>query len=698
LICSKYIVRQRKENREEGMHSFNPTLTTCTFCGVGCGIYLEKSGGLITGAYPSMSHPANQGKICVRGWHVHEVASSPDRLKNPLLRVNGDFQEVSWQKATDFIVERLTKIFRESGPDSVGFLNSPRCSNEESYLLQKFARTVIGTNNVHHGGPLHRQNTIQTLIEMIGVPAATNSIGELEKSEAIIVDGIDLGRQLPTIGGRVIRAKLNGAKLIVTGSRRHRVAEQADYFLQIKPDTDLLLYGAMAKVIVDRGLVDYRFVRQHCHGFEAWLQTIQDFNLLAAADRCGIEVELIENAAIAYARARSAAILYSTGVEARGVEPIQALVNLALLTGNVGREGGGLMPLAEYNNLQGICDMGVMPDRLPGYRPVSDPKARKALEKLWGKPVPPNPGRDIWSMLGSGDTPLRAVWIDRHNPVATAALCDAAQVLEQADLVVLQHMFMTNTAKYADVILPLVAFGEEDVTYTSTERRVQIAQKAIDPPPGPIPAWHHLVIVANKMGARWSYASSSDVLDEIAKAVPFYSGISYENLGREYGRQWPCTTDKKLGTGYLFEDGLPEAGFQFAAVHRPPDAASRPTDDYPFYLSLGYSLYYWHRNVLIQHSETLRREYGILLLDYPEGFIEINGQDAKRLNIRDGAKVRLVGQVGSAVSTARVTDEIRPGTVFVPYFQQEIARQIVWTEGARKSNVDNPVFVRVEKA
>ncbi len=176
------------------------------------------------------------------------------------------------------------------------------------------------------------------------------------------------------------------------------------------------------------------------------------------------------------------------------------------------------------------------------------------------------------------------------------------------------------------------------------------------------------------MGADWQYGSSSDVMDEIATAVPFYSGISYENLSREYGRQWPCTTDKRLGTRYLFEDGLPEARFHFAPLDRPAEAATRPTEEYPFYLSLGYSLYYWHRNVLIQHSETLRREYGILLLDYPEGFIEINGQDAKQLNIRDGAKVRLVGEAGSAESTARVTNEIRPGTVFVPYFQQDIAR------------------------
>ncbi len=268
-----------------------PKLTTCTFCGTGCGIYLETAGNRIVGAYPSMSHPANKGKICVRGWHVHEVASSPDRLTSPLLRKNGRFQKVSWEEALGFVATRLKKIRDQYGPDSIAFLDSPRCSNEEAYLLQKLARAIIGTNNVDHGAGVYCNNSINVLLDMIGVPAATNSIGELARSGVIIVDGVDLGRQLPTIGGWVIRAKLNGTRLIVVDSRRHRVAENADIFLQIKPGTESLLYGALAKVIVDRGLMNLPFVKARCEGCEAFLARVRDYDLLQAAEGCGVPAE-----------------------------------------------------------------------------------------------------------------------------------------------------------------------------------------------------------------------------------------------------------------------------------------------------------------------------------------------------------------------------------------------------------------------
>ena len=232
------------------------TLTTCTFCGVGCGIYLESAGTHLTGAYPSMTHPTNQGRICVRGWHVNEVASAPDRLLTPLVRKNGALQATSWDEAFGYAVDRLQQIQARSGPDAVGFVNSPRGSNEESYLLQKFARAVIGTNNLDHGLGVYRNNSIDVLLTMLGVPASTNSVAELDRSDAIIVNGVDLGLQLPTIGGRVMRAKLKGAKLIVIDPRRHRLAEHADCFLQVRPGSDAALYGAMAKVIVDRGLLD----------------------------------------------------------------------------------------------------------------------------------------------------------------------------------------------------------------------------------------------------------------------------------------------------------------------------------------------------------------------------------------------------------------------------------------------------------
>jgi predicted molibdopterin-dependent oxidoreductase YjgC len=256
-----------------------------------------------------MSHPTNQGRICARGWNVHEVASSPDRLHRPLLRRNGDFHEVSWEEAIGFIVERFEAIRRQHGPDSFAFLNVPRCSNEESYLLQKLARSVVGTNNVDHGTGVYTHNSLEVLLDMLGTPAATNSVGELDSAEVIVVDGVDLGIQLPTVAGRVIRAKQRGARLVVIDARRHRVAEQADFFLQVRPGTEVFLYGAMAKVISDRGLLNLRFIKERVDGGEAFLAAAGQYDLLSAASLCGVAADDIEAAALAYARARSAAIL-----------------------------------------------------------------------------------------------------------------------------------------------------------------------------------------------------------------------------------------------------------------------------------------------------------------------------------------------------------------------------------------------------
>ena len=651
-------------------------LTTCTFCGVGCGIYLETAGNQVVGAYPSMSHPTNEGRICLRGWHVHEVASSPDRLKSPLLKKNGQFQEVSWDEALEFIARRMKEIRDRHGPDALAFLNSPRCSNEEAYLLQKLARAVIGTNNVDHGTGVYCNNSINVLLEMLGVPATTNSVRELAQSEVIVVDGVDLARQLPTIGGVVIRAKLAGAKLVVIDSRRHRVAESADFFLQLKPGTEPLLYGAMAKVIVDRGLANLPFIKAHCRGYEEFLARVRDYDLLAAAESCGVAADQIEAAALAYARARSAAILYSTGIEARDAAPVEAIVNLALLAGQLGKEGAGIFALTEHNNLQGVCDMGMLPVRLPGYRKVADDAARAELEALWGTKLPAKPGLASRSLLaGRGHGQVRAIWLCRYDPVSTAFFGDAANALQQCELVVAQHLFLTESARYAHVVLPTTAFGEERVTFTNTERRIQLAEQVIEPSPGTTPAWQQLAQVARAMGADWKYDSAAEVMGEIGTVTPFYSGANYQNLASEYGRQWPCTKDRPLGTRFLFAEGLPAHGFKFVPITRRSQAA-KVSKDYPLTLVFGHSLYYWNQNVLVQHSETLKREYRILLLDYPEGFVELSPDDAKQLGVRDGEKIRLRAAGGSAVAAARVTPEVRSGAVFVPYFVRQVQQQI----------------------
>ncbi len=671
-----------------------PKLTTCTFCGVGCGIYLETAGNRIVGAYPSMSHPANAGKLCVRGWHVHEVASSPDRLTCPLIRKNGRFEQVTWDEAIEFIALRLAAIRDNWGPDAIAFLDSPRCSNEEAYLLQKLARVIIGTNNVDHGAGVYCHNSINVLLDMLGVPASSNSIAELARSQVIIVDGVDLGRQLPTVGGWVIRAKLHGARLIVIDSRRHRVAENADVFLQINPGTESLLYGAMAKVIADRGLMNLPFIKARCEGYERFLKRAEEVDLLQAAEKCGAPASSIEAAALAYCQAESAAILYSTGIEARDEESIRGILNLALLTGNLGKTGAGVYPLTEHNNLQGVCDMGMLPDRLPGYRPVADAVLRAELESLWGARIPgePGTGAEAWLADGGG-MQSKALWLGRYDPVSTAFFGSAAEVLERCELVVTQHLFMTDSAKYAHVVLPTTGFGEERVSFTSTERRIQIAEQVIQPPEGPMPAWEQLTRLACALGRDWNYRSASDIMDEIGKVIPFYSGANYENLARDYGRQWPCTTANPHGTSLLFAGDQGGRRFKFVPMeHR--SHVNGSDDLFPFALVFGHSLYYWQQNVLIKHSETLYREYRVLLLDYPEGFVEINMDDARRLSIRDGKPVRLSAIGGSFTSTARVTSEVRAGTVFVPYFVRQLKRQMLGASGNGASRA--AVKVRLE--
>jgi predicted molibdopterin-dependent oxidoreductase YjgC len=300
-------------------------------------------------------------------------------------------------------------------------------------------------------------------------------------------------------------------------------------------------------------------------------------------------------------------------------------------------------------------------------------------------------------MLGSKGR-IRAIWLDRHNPVVSATFCDAKTALENMEFVVLQNLFMTRTAEIAHVILPVAAYGEEQVSFTSTERRIQLAKKVVEPPKGLVSAWQQIVQVANRLGANWKYNNSSDVMKEIGRAVPFYEAANYENLAREYGRQWPCTNDRPLGTTFLFEETRPHRPFKFVPVHKPSHHADGPPVEFPFTLTFGHSLYYWHQNALIQHSETLKREYRILLLDYPDGFVELNPTDADTLRIRDGAKIRLVSGNGSATTAARVTEEVKKGMVYVPYFLQDISKQLLGHMKTENHSGTKTVWVRIEKA
>ena len=658
---------------------------------MGCGIYLETQGGEIAGVYPSMSHPANQGRICVRGWHVYEVASASDRLRAPLVRKNGSLVEVGFEEAYEVIANRLSQIKDQYGPGAIGFLSSARCGNEDGYLLQKLARAVVGTNSVDQGTNFYRAKNVDVLRRMLGVAAATNPIEDLFSSKAIVLNEIDVGQQLPTIGGAIIRAHLNGAKLIVIGDRKHRVAEHADIFLNIKPDTQGFLYAAMAKIIIDRGIMDLDFIRARCCGYQEFIENIQTFDLLLAARRCDVHPALIEQAALLYAQNKPGMMLYSAGAEDIAEGSLSAMVNLVLLSGNLGKPGSGLMPLSEHNNAQGGCDMGVLPKYLPGYVPVDDPAGRARFEHYWKVKLPHSPGLDAAGMFAPA-TPLKALWLDRHNPVVSASYRDAGDTLKNMEFVVLQNLFMTKTAQFAHVVLPVAAYGEEEATFTSTERRIQRAVKVIEPRFGLPSAWQQVAAVANRLGASWRYGSVDDVRAEIAATIPDYEAVNAENLARDFGLQWPCTHDRPLGTPRLFGEGTPLRNFSFENICFIPETRTS-SKDFPFALSFGHSLYYWHQNTLVRHSETLKREYGILLLDYPEGFVEINDRDAAALSLRDGQKIRLVAPGGEAITFARVTSEVRHGAVFVPFFLQDVMKSIGQGSGAGAG-----IQVRIEKA
>jgi predicted molibdopterin-dependent oxidoreductase YjgC len=674
-------------------------LTTCTFCGAGCGLHLETQGGRIVGVYPSRAHPASQGRLCVRGWHVHEISSAPDRLRRPLLRRErgAELAEASWDEALSFLAERLQAVVARHGQEAVALFCSPRCSNEEAYLLQKLGRAVIGTPHVDHGSGVYANNSTDVMARLLGCPAATGSIADLDRSAVILVDGHDLARQLPTVAGRVIRARLKGAHLLVVGERSHRIAEHAERFLQIRPGTEARLYAAMAKVIADRGLHDREFLRARCKDADAFVAAVREVDLIGAAAACGLEPGQIEEAALLFGQHRPAAILWSTA-SPRSPEVIEALTSLSLLTGDVGRPGGGLYPLSEHNNLQGVCDVGMLPDWLPGYRSTFDRAGRVELERRWGAPLPAAQGLSAAQVFGAAEPgPIRALWLTRYDPVGTAVGPAAARVLDACELVVVQHVFRSETARHADLVLPTTAFGEEQVTFTSTERRVQLVAQAVPPPPGVEPAWKQLTQLANALGARWSYPTAARVMDEIAEVVPFYAGISHAALARGFGRQWPCTPDRPGGTRTLFEQRSEDdcrAGRPFQLVSPPARPPEPPIDPaYPLTLVFGRSDHYWNQNVLVQHSETLRREYRYIQLDYPDGFVELNPDDAQGLGVRDGERIRVVSADGSAVTGARITPEVRKGAVFAPFFAHQVEPLV------RGDDPEAPALlsVRVEK-
>jgi len=650
------------------------TLTTCTFCGCGCNFYLLAEGGEVTGVSPAVGHPVAQGSLCIKGWHAHEFVHSPDRLRTPLVRRGGQLVPASWDEALTMAAERLSTLRRDYGPDALAFFSSAKCTNEENFLMMKLARAVFGTNNVDHCARLCHASTVVGLVATFGSGAMTNSIAELEEADCILVTGSNTTEQHPQVAARILRAVRRGADLIVVDPRRIRLAAWARLHLRQRSGTDVAWINGMMHVILRDGLQDRDFIRRRCENAEALAETVRAYPPERVEAITGIPAADLERAAHLYARAPAAAIVYSMGItqHTTGTDNVRSLANLAMLTGNVGKASAGVNPLRGQNNVQGACDLGALPNVFSGYQKVTDPEVRARFAQAWGAAdLPERPGLTVVEALQAAEAGrLKALYIMGENPmVSDPDIRHVRRGLERLDFLLVQDLFLTETAELADVVLPGASFAEKDGTFTNTERRVQRVRRAVPPVGEARPDWEILGLLAERLGyPGMRYESPAEVFDEIARLTPIYGGMSYPRL-EPWGLQWPCPTPDHPGTPFLHKDRFARGLGRFCpAEYRPP--AEEPDAEFPMILTTGRVYFHWHTGSMTRRTAVLDREC-------PEPFVEVSPEDAGALGIAAGAPVRVASRRGEVRLRARVTEAVPPGTLFIPFHFREAAANLL---------------------
>jgi formate dehydrogenase alpha subunit len=494
----------------------------------------------------------------------------------------------------------------------------------------------------------------------------TNSIEEILQNDVIFVIGSNTTENHPVIGTFMKQAIRRGAKLIVADPRRIELANYADVFLQLKPGTNIALINGMLNVIIENNLYDKEFVEKHTENFEQLKEVVKDYTPEVVAEICGVDKEDIIKAAHIYAEAERAGIYYAMGItqHTTGTHAVMSLSNLSLICGNVGKEGAGINPLRGQNNVQGACDMGGLPTDLPGYQKVFKAEAREKFEKLWDVKLPDKVGLTVPEIMDEAEKGnIKFLYIMGENPmVSDPDINHVKRALTNLDFLVVQDIFLTETAEYADVVLPAASFAEKDGTFTNTERRVQRVRKAIEPVGNAKPDWVILTELMVRLGHDKTYSHPAEIMDEIRGVTPSYGGISYERIEEE-GIQWPCTDEAHPGTKYLHKDGIVRGkGLLMAVDHR--DSAEVPDSEYPFILTTGRLLYQYHTRTMTGRVEGLNKLA-------PKSFVEINEATANKLNIKNGEKVRLTSRRGSIVTTAKVTEIVDEGVVFMPFHYSE---------------------------
>ncbi len=666
--------------------------TICPYCGVGCGIKVqpgEEPGDMRF--MPWAEAPVNEGRICIKGGAATEVVGHEDQLTDPLIREDGEFREASWEEAYSYVVDEMERVRETYEPDAMGFFGSSKVMNEENYLLQKLARRY-GTNNVDNCTRMCHASTVWALRTSLGAGAMTNSMADLrEAADVFWIHGANPGEQHPIANSQYFRqAVLEGATVIQVDphanktTRSFKIDETDRHMhLQVEPGTDIPLLNVVIKTILERhekepeaGWIDEAFVEARTEGFDHLVETLEDFDKEAAAETCGVPLEDIELAAEKYATADNAAIFTGMGMSQHtcGVDNVQNEINLALITGNVGRPGTGVNPLRGQNNVQGTCDVGAMPNVLPGYQLVDDDEARESVEEVWGFEIPPEPGlTNVEISHAIGDS-IHGLYVMGENPVMSEP--DGNRVeerLQELEFMVVQDIFLTETAQFADVVLPATTWAERGGTVTNTDRRVQRMRGVHKVHEN---TKHDLEIVS-EVGTRlfgedagFDFEDPEAVFEELRQVCPSYHGMTYDALGEE-GLHWPCYEEGDEGDPYLYEESFDtESGLgQIEGVtHQPPKEV--PDDEYPLILTTARLEEHYNTGTMSRRSPTLNRQH-------PENFVDVHPADAERYGIEDGDYVRISSRRGEITVQAQVTEAIKEGVIWTtPHFAAASANRL----------------------
>jgi len=634
--------------------------TICPYCGVGCGILLGSIGNTVVSVRGVMENPANRGRLCVKGrFGIPEFVNHEERLTTPLIRKNGKLTEATWEEALDLITNQLSQY----KSDKFAAIASAKCTNEENYVIQKFARTVMGTNNVDHCARLCHAPTVAGLAQSFGSGAMTNSIAEIADASCILAIGTNTTEDHPIIGMDIKKAVRNGAKLIVANPREIDLCRFATLWLRHRPGSDVALLMGMMKVIVDEGLLDSSFIEERCENFEQFHDSLENFDLGRVAQITGIPQGEVVEAARIFAQNSPATILYGMGItqHSHGTDNVIATANLAMLTGNIGKPSTGVNPLRGQNNVQGACDMGALPNVYPGYQSVADRTIKEKFERAWGAKLSDKLGLTLTEILDEAyKGNIKAVYLVGENPVLSDP--DAKHVedaLERLEFFVVQDMFLTETAHLADVVLPSASFAEKDGTFTNTERRVQRVRQAISPKGDSRPDWWITCQIAKRLGGQgFDFENPSQIMEEIAELTPSYGGISHERL-EGGGLQWPCPLDDYPGTPILHTELFTRGKGRFIPLEYKP-SMEQPDNDYPLILTMERSLYQFHTGTMT------RKVKGLNILNGEE-LVQINPQDAQKLGITDGDQVRVTSRRGEVMAKSKVTEASPVGVVTMSF-------------------------------